>query len=92
MGPLRTGLSLAALAACSGALFTAPAAQAADPPLRDLAAAKGKVMGTAVTGSKLTGTYGDIAGREFSALTPGNAMKWGSAATPWSGTARTRAG
>lgn len=35
-------------------------------------------MGTAVTGSKLTGTYGEIAGREFNSLTPGNAMKWGS--------------
>ena len=33
-------------------------------------------MGTAVTGSKLTGTYGEIAGREFNWLTPGNAMKW----------------
>jgi endo-1,4-beta-xylanase len=53
-------------------------AQAADTPLRDLAAAKGKVMGTAVTGSKLTGTYGDLAGGQFNWLTPGNAMKWGS--------------
>lgn len=53
-------------------------AQAADTPLRDLAAAKGKVMGTAVTGSKLTGTYGDLAGAQFNWLTPGNAMKWGS--------------
>jgi endo-1,4-beta-xylanase len=63
-----------------GALLAAgtTGAHAADGPLRDLAAAKGKVMGTAVTGSKLTGTYGEIAGREFNALTPGNAMKWGS--------------
>ncbi len=44
-------------------MFTAPAAHAADPPLRDLAAAQGKVVGTAVTGSELTGTYGDLAGR-----------------------------
>ncbi len=57
-------------------LFTAPAAHAADIPLRDLGAAKGKIVGTAVTGSKLTGTYGDIAGTQFSSLTPGNAMKW----------------
>ncbi|MEU2281279.1 endo-1,4-beta-xylanase [Streptomyces sp. NPDC013178] len=72
--------ALCAGAVTAGALLTAgtPAAHAADTPLRDLAAAKGKVMGTAVTGSKLTGTYGDIAGREFSWLTPGNAMKWGS--------------
>ncbi|MFJ8335632.1 endo-1,4-beta-xylanase [Streptomyces sp. NPDC094437] len=54
------------------------AAHAAGTPLRDLAAAHGMVMGTAVTGSKLTGTYGDLAGAQFSALTPGNAMKWGS--------------
>jgi endo-1,4-beta-xylanase len=63
-----------------GALLAAgtATAHAADPPLRDLAAAKSKVIGTAVTGSKLTGTYGDIAGAQFSSLTPGNAMKWGS--------------
>ncbi|AZS85584.1 endo-1,4-beta-xylanase [Streptomyces griseoviridis] len=74
---------LAALCAgllAAGALFAAGAApaHAAATPLRDLAAAKGKVMGTAVTGSKLTGTYGDLAGAQFSSLTPGNAMKWGS--------------
>lgn len=53
-------------------------AHAADTPLRDLGAAKGKVIGTAVTGSRLTGTYGDLAGTQFGSLTPGNAMKWGS--------------
>jgi endo-1,4-beta-xylanase len=86
MRSLRTGLSLASLltsllsgiALLGALLVTAPAAHAADAPLRDLADAKGKVMGTAVTGSKLTGTYGEIAAREFNALTPGNAMKWGS--------------
>jgi endo-1,4-beta-xylanase len=77
MRSLRTGLSLAALLTGAVMLFTAPVAHAADTPLRDLAAAKGKVVGTAVTGSKLTGTYGDIAGAQFSSLTPGNAMKWG---------------
>ncbi|MFD7872518.1 endo-1,4-beta-xylanase [Streptomyces sp. NPDC059766] len=63
-----------------GALLAAgmTSAQAADTPLRDLAAAKGRVVGTAVTGSKLTGSYGDIAGAQFGSLTPGNAMKWGS--------------
>jgi len=61
-----------------GALLAAgTTAHAADTPLRDLAAAKGKAIGTAVTGSKLTGTYGDIAGAQFNSLTPGNAMKWG---------------
>jgi endo-1,4-beta-xylanase len=82
MRSLRTGLSRASLvtglAMLGALLFTAPAAHAADTPLRDLADAKGKVIGTAVTGSKLTGTYGEIAGREFNSLTPGNAMKWGS--------------
>ena len=75
---LRTGSSLAALVTGAALLVTAPAAHAADTPLRDLAAAKGKVIGTAVTGSKLTGTYGDLAGAQFNSLTPGNAMKWGS--------------
>ncbi|WP_427920496.1 endo-1,4-beta-xylanase [Streptomyces sp. cg40] len=77
MRSLRTGLSLAALVTGAALLFAAPAAHAADTPLRDLAAAKGKVVGTAVTGSKLTGSYGDIAGAQFGSLTPGNAMKWG---------------
>jgi endo-1,4-beta-xylanase len=76
MRPSRSSLRvrLAALltgAATVGALLAAgtTTARTADTPLRDLAATKGKVIGTAVTGSKLTGTYGDIAGREFNALT-----------------------
>ncbi|GGN24023.1 endo-1,4-beta-xylanase [Streptomyces fuscichromogenes] len=77
MRSLRFGLPLVSLFTGVALLFTAPAAHAADTPLRDLAAAKGKVIGTAVTGSKLTGTYGDLAGSQFSSLTPGNAMKWG---------------
>ncbi|MFM9588920.1 endo-1,4-beta-xylanase [Streptomyces scabiei] len=82
--PRRARLTplLATLTALAAALLatapTANAAHAADPPLRDLAAAKGKGIGTAVTGSKLTGTYGEIAAREFNWLTPGNAMKWAS--------------
>ncbi|MFD8000221.1 endo-1,4-beta-xylanase [Streptomyces mirabilis] len=80
MRSLRTGLSLGSvltgIAALGALLVAAPAAHAADTPLRDLAAAKGKAIGTAVTGSKLTGTYGDIAGAQFNSLTPGNAMKW----------------
>ncbi|MFF4489835.1 endo-1,4-beta-xylanase [Streptomyces sp. NPDC001544] len=77
--PLRTRLTASAVgAATTLALLAAGTAHAADTPLRDLAAAKGKIIGTAVTGSKLTGTYGDIAGSQFSSLTPGNAMKWGS--------------
>ncbi|NUP62268.1 MAG: endo-1,4-beta-xylanase [Nonomuraea sp.] len=77
MRSLRTGLSLAALVTGAALLFTAPPAHAADTPLRDLADARGKVIGTAVTGSRLTGTYGDVAGAQFNSLTPGNAMKWG---------------
>ncbi|MGP4088657.1 cellulose binding domain-containing protein [Streptomyces sp. KR55] len=80
MRTLRSGRSLASLftglAALGALLVAAPSAHAVDTPLRDLATAKGKIIGTAVTGSKLTGTYGDIAGREFNSLTPGNAMKW----------------
>ncbi|MGQ4333377.1 endo-1,4-beta-xylanase [Streptomyces hayashii] len=66
------------VAAAAAMLVAAPASHAADTPLRDLGAAKGKVVGTAVTGSKLTGTYGDVAAAQFSSLTPGNAMKWAS--------------
>lgn len=77
MRTLRLGLPLASLLTGVALLFTAPAAHAAGTPLRDLAAAKGKLIGTAVTGSRLTGTYGDLAGAQFSSLTPGNAMKWG---------------
>ena len=77
MRSLRTGLSLTGLVTAAALVLAAPAAHAADTPLRDLGAATGKVIGTAVTGSKLTGTYGDIAGAQFSSLTPGNAMKWG---------------
>ena len=77
MRPSLRGL-LTGVATVAALLLATPAAHAADPPLRDLATAKGKALGTAVTGSKLTGTYGDIAGREFNWLTPGNAMKWGS--------------
>ncbi|WP_405872719.1 endo-1,4-beta-xylanase [Streptomyces zaomyceticus] len=51
-------------------------ASAADTPLRDLAAARGIYLGTAVTGGKLTGGYGDLAGAQFGSLTPGNEMKW----------------
>ncbi|MBB4793314.1 MULTISPECIES: endo-1,4-beta-xylanase [Streptomyces] len=79
--PLRTRLiALFAGTAAVGALLAAgtTTAHAADAPLRDLAAAKGKVVGTAVSGGKLNGTYADIASGQFSSVTPDNAMKWGS--------------
>ncbi|MFJ4522522.1 endo-1,4-beta-xylanase [Streptomyces sp. NPDC088810] len=69
-----SGAVVAALVAAVA--LSAGTAHAADTPLRDLGAAKGKVVGTAVTGSRLTGSYGDITGTQFSAVTPGNAMKW----------------
>ncbi|MFD7499635.1 endo-1,4-beta-xylanase [Streptomyces sp. NPDC059850] len=73
----RTALGLAATGALLIGLATPSAlAQAADPVLRDLAEAKGKYYGTAVTASKLTGTYADIAGSQFNSITPGNEMKW----------------
>ncbi|WP_333739723.1 endo-1,4-beta-xylanase [Streptomyces sp. IBSBF 2806] len=77
---LKTRLTtlVTGVAAAAALLLAAPASHAADTPLRDLGAAKGKIVGTAVTGSKLTGTYGDVAAAQFSSLTPGNAMKWGS--------------
>ncbi|MEU7069557.1 endo-1,4-beta-xylanase [Streptomyces narbonensis] len=67
----------AVLAAALTALVTAPAT-AADTPLRDLAEARGRYLGTAVTAGKLTGGYADVAAAQFGSVTPGNEMKWGS--------------
>lgn len=50
---------------------TAPGA-----PLRDLAAARGVQLGTALAAGGLTGTSGSIAGSQFDAVTPENEMKW----------------
>ncbi|MFI0818193.1 endo-1,4-beta-xylanase [Streptomyces sp. NPDC021098] len=76
-GLRRAALGLAAAATLLIGLATpGTAADAADPVLRDLAQAKGKYYGTAVTASKLTGTYADIAGSQFNSITPGNEMKW----------------
>jgi endo-1,4-beta-xylanase len=62
-------------------LCTAPVSHrtaAAPPALRQAATARGLTIGTAVTTSTLTSStrYGATAGREFSAITPGNEMKW----------------
>ena len=70
-----SGVALLAAAAAAVAL-TIPSAQAAGTPLRDLAAAKGVYMGTALMQSELTGTSGSIAGAQFDSVTPGNEMKW----------------
>ncbi|MCX5390860.1 endo-1,4-beta-xylanase [Streptomyces sp. NBC_00094] len=67
----------AVLAAALTPLATTPAA-AADAPLRDLAEAHGRYLGTAVTAGRLTGGYADLAAAQFDSITPGNEMKWGS--------------
>ncbi|MEV7424410.1 MULTISPECIES: endo-1,4-beta-xylanase [unclassified Streptomyces] len=75
----RAATALTALTALAVAMVgLAAPAHAADPVLRDLATAKGRYYGTAVTASKLTGTYGSITGAQFNSITPGNEMKWGS--------------
>ncbi|GAB2918198.1 endo-1,4-beta-xylanase [Streptomyces mayteni] len=83
--PGRTprGAVVAALAAV--ALLTptghagAADSRAAAPPLRELAAESGRFLGLGVNGPLLDqANYTAIAGTEFSSLTPGNEMKWGS--------------
>ncbi|NUO59389.1 MAG: cellulase family glycosylhydrolase [Hamadaea sp.] len=83
--PLRTrrlgaaSLALAALAGFTVSLLSAQPAAAADP-LRTLAAAKGKFIGTAVATSPLANetAYRTIAAQEFNQVTAENAMKWDS--------------
>ena len=71
------GSGVALLAAAAALVAVAmPSAHAADTPLRDLAAAKGIYMGTALTAGELTGTSASIAGTQFGSVTPGNEMKW----------------
>jgi endo-1,4-beta-xylanase len=48
----------------------------ATAPLRDLAAARGIRIGTALAADHLTGTPAAVAAREFDAVTPENEMKW----------------
>ncbi|MFB7271118.1 endo-1,4-beta-xylanase [Streptomyces sp. NPDC056244] len=75
----RAASVISVLAATAVALVgLAAPAQAAEPVLRDLASAKGIYYGTAVTGSKLSGTYGSVTGAQFDSITPANEMKWGS--------------
>ncbi|NBM18807.1 endo-1,4-beta-xylanase [Streptomyces sp. GC420] len=78
-GPGTLGRAAAGVLAAAVAIVgLAAPAQAAEPVLRDLAQAEGVYYGTAVTASKLTGTYGSITGTQFGSITPGNEMKWGS--------------
>nr|WP_229818990.1 MULTISPECIES: endo-1,4-beta-xylanase [Streptomyces] len=46
--------------------------------LRELADARGVYLGTAVTASRLTGGYAEVAAAQFGSVTPGNEMKWSS--------------
>ncbi|NUT24216.1 MAG: beta-1 4-xylanase [Hamadaea sp.] len=70
-------LTLTALAGFTVSLLAAQPAAAADP-LRTLAAAKGKFIGTAVATNQLANetAYRTIAGQEFNQVTAENAMKW----------------
>ncbi|MFB6835457.1 endo-1,4-beta-xylanase [Streptomyces sp. NPDC056361] len=75
---LRRLIAATALLAAALTALPATTASAADTPLRDLAAARGVYLGTAVTSGRLTGGYADVAGAQFGSVTPGNEMKWGS--------------
>jgi endo-1,4-beta-xylanase len=73
---LATGAAVATLAV-SGSLATVGTAAAAGSPLRTLAEAKGKYIGTEVTGNMVNNsTITTLAGQQFDMVTPGNEMKW----------------
>lgn len=67
-----------ALVAAATLVAGLPAARAADPTLRQLAVAKGKLyFGSATDNPELTDApYTAILGSEFGQITPGNSMKW----------------
>ena len=67
---------LAVVAATVLTLVAAPFADAASP-LRSLAEAKGKYIGTELTGNMVNNsTITSLAGAQFDMVTPGNEMKW----------------
>ena len=71
-----TGI-LAAGVASFAALGSVTAAAAAGTPLRTLAEAQGRYIGTEVTGSMPSNaTIANLAGQQFDMVTPGNEMKW----------------
>jgi endo-1,4-beta-xylanase len=72
-----TAVVVAASTAAAGALIAAGPATAANAPLRQLAEAKSKYFGTALTQSNLSNaTLTGVAGTQFDMVTPGNEMKW----------------
>ncbi|MDT0319880.1 endo-1,4-beta-xylanase [Streptomyces millisiae] len=81
-GAAVAALAAAALLAPTGAANAADAAEdpgVAAPPLRDLAAESGRFFGLGISGPMLDQPrYTAIASTEFSSVTPGNEMKWGS--------------
>ena len=69
--------ALALLALTLGLMLVAQPSSRAATPLGQLAAAKGRYFGTALEAGRLSGSpYNQIAGTEFSMVTPGNEMKW----------------
>ncbi|WP_225993101.1 endo-1,4-beta-xylanase [Actinomadura rudentiformis] len=59
------------------AALAVPPAQAAEPTLGELAAAKGRYFGSATDNPELTDApYVAILGSEFNSITPGNSLKW----------------
>lgn len=77
---LSRAAAILAAAAAGAALITAPA-HALDPlpgTLRGAAALSGRFAGLGATAEGLSTEYPQIAAREFSSITPGNEMKWGS--------------
>jgi endo-1,4-beta-xylanase len=75
LSALTTAAALAAAPLI--ALTVTGSATAANAPLRQLAEAQGKYMGTELTGSMPSNqTIASIAGTQFDMVTPGNEMKW----------------
>jgi endo-1,4-beta-xylanase len=72
-----TAVTVAAATAASFALIQAGPATAANAPLRQLAEAKSRYFGTALTQGNLSNsTLIGVAGTQFDMVTPGNEMKW----------------
>ncbi len=74
--PRQVTAMLAVVAATVLAFVAAPLAHAASP-LRSLAEAKSKYIGTELTGNMVNNqTITSLAGAQFDMVTPGNEMKW----------------